>query len=481
MTTPNPSWMRSGAEKYFEFSISENSLFILFQGSTEKGEISFGSLLNSQALSYFKKNEADFKAWLTRELPAQATFNFRLFGSSDQFRMIQKWLQEMGLISGKSVELTGASVFRYIPSENRIQRRKDEQVVGTVKRKTRVLVVDDSETIRKLLYRILSEDPDLECVGTIDLPSKVMQAIEELKPDVLTLDIHMPEMDGITLLKKILFKHSLPAIMISSLSREEGAYVLDALEAGAVDYIQKPSLEELKTLAPLICEKVKNARSARVGHVSSRDKIKQIRQIQGTPETDQSFLIGIGSSTGGTEALKEVLTHLPSQIPPILIVQHIPPVFSKAFADRMNHLCSFQVSEAQDGDRVIPNQVLIAPGGKQMRVIEKNGEFKIVIEDTEPVNRHKPSVDVLFNSMVKLGYKKMVGVILTGMGGDGAQGLLKLKNLGMTTLAQDEETSVVYGMPKEAFKIGAVKKVLPLEQIASEILLSCSKLLRKSG
>lgn len=337
-------------------------------------------------------------------------------------------------------------------------------------RRTRVLIVDDSAPVRKLLTAVLSEDPELEVVGAIELPRMAEEAIERLKPDVMTLDIYMPEMNGVELLKRTLAKRVLPTVMISSLSLEEGGLVLDALEAGAVDYVQKPSMSELAIIAPIIREKIRNAAKAKVirggaprrapGSTQSASGVLSFDRI------DSTSLIAIGASTGGTEALKWVLTSWPQKTPPILIVQHIPAVFSKAFADRMNQLCAMEVREAVDGDVVEPSVCLIAPGGKQMKVRQTRDGLRVVIDDSSPVNRHKPSVDVLFDSLAETTGLKISAGILTGMGADGARGLLKLRQAGARTLAQDEATSVVYGMPREAAKIGGAEEIVPISAVA---------------
>lgn len=414
---------------------------------------------------------------VTQVIPGAPIRGFRLFGHQEKFADLARVLSTIAP-AGKHVALPAGTELQFLPSEARMRVRRNVPgptpgaVPTSANKKTRVLVVDDSETIRKLLSQVFSSDPQIECVGTIDNPLNVLAAIDRLSPDVITLDIHMPQMDGVTLLKRILETRSLPAVMISALSREEGGAVLDALEAGAVDYIQKPSLSELPTLAPLICEKIKNARAARVHR--PRAHTGQALPFSSAP-FDTNYLIAIGSSTGGTEALKHVLTGLPAEIPPIVIVQHIPPVFSKAFAERMNNLCPFEVKEAENGDLVVPGKVFIAPGGMQMRVKAVGADLKIVVEDTPPVNRHKPSVDVLFDSVEQLKRSKVVAGILTGMGGDGARGLLALRKQGAATFAQDEATSVVYGMPREAARLGAAQKILPLDQVAGFLAQSARK------
>jgi two-component system chemotaxis response regulator CheB len=299
--------------------------------------------------------------------------------------------------------------------------------------------------------------------------------IAKLKPDVITLDLEMPEVDGLSFLKQFLPVHPIPTVMITSIGLEEGTRVLQALEAGAVDYVQKPSAVELSEVAPVLLEKVKAAASAKLNFATKTSPVSLVKGAQvrasGLGALDPSCLIAIGSSTGGTEALRKVLTELPETIPPIVITQHIPAVFSKAFADRMNSLCPFQVSEAAHGMEVLPKNVYIAPGGKQMQIKKRpDGRVFIVIDDSPPVNRHKPSVDYLFDSVVAACGEHCIGVILTGMGADGAKGLLKLKNAGARTIAQDEATCAVFGMPREAIRLGAASEVLPLGDIAQKLI-----------
>lgn len=415
-------------------------------------------------------------AWLN-SLPGKnhAEVVFRLIGNEIHFQKFSEVLKKVGLKEGTHVPFASAPYpeIHFLPSQGRLRAEKQSQS----KRKTRVMVVDDSETIRKLLFKIFSEDPELECVAAVANPMDAEAAIQKYRPDVITLDIHMPQMDGVTLLRRFLPQYKIPTVMITALSLEDGSLVLDALEAGAVDYVQKPSMSELPVLAPLIREKIKDATSAqlRSSGILPSGTLRQ-RSSTGTLERiDSSFLIAIGSSTGGTEALRELFSDLPDQIPPIVVVQHIPPVFSKAFADRLNGLFRFEVKEAQDGDAVLPNRVLIAPGGKQMKIQARGSGLVTVIEDSPPVNRHKPSVDVLFDSIALLKRKNVVAGILTGMGTDGAKGLLKLKQAGARTFAQDETTSVVYGMPKEAAKLGAAEQILPLDRIADALMRCCSK------
>lgn len=415
----------------------------------------------------------------------------RLIGDATAIHEIGLLAKSLAFLSlGKAVPFSGESPpLQFLPREGRLRIRQSEaaklEVLPEVtKARTgpvKVLIVDDSETIRLLLTRVISHDPQLVCVGAVGLPSEVEAAIAKLQPDVLTLDIHMPEMNGVELLKKLMLKKPIPAVMISSLSMEEGTLVLDALEAGAVDYIQKPSMKEISVVGPLICEKIKSASVAQIQAKRPQASVVRPKSNFQAANLDTNYLILIGSSTGGTEAVKQVLTSMPEKIPPILIVQHIPPVFSKAFADRMNQICPFEVKEAQDGDLVQANRVLIAPGGLQMTIRDRRGQLVTVVEDGDPVNRHKPSVDVLFHSAAMLKTRKIAAAILTGMGGDGARGLLALKNAGARTLAQNEATCVVYGMPKEAVKLGAAQQVVALDRISSVLLEYCSRDFKKAA
>ncbi len=332
-------------------------------------------------------------------------------------------------------------------------------------KKVKVLIVDDSATIRHLLGQLISKDPNLEVIGAIGRPSEVEAAIKANRPDVITMDVNMPEMDGVTLLQKLHPVYGIPTVMITSISKEEGPQILKALEIGAVDYIQKPEFNDLKEAADRICESLKTAAKANLVKNQKRRKV-----LRKTAYGDELSLIVMGASTGGTEALRHVLESLPDQIPPILIVQHIPPVFSEAFAARLNSYCPFEVREAADGDEVKPNLVLIAPGGKQMGITQSGSGIKVVINDDPLMNRHRPSVDYLFKSVADNRIGNVVGVILTGMGADGARQMKVLRDAGARTIGQDEETSVVYGMPKEAAKMGGVEYQLPLDDIAEKIV-----------
>lgn len=334
-------------------------------------------------------------------------------------------------------------------------------------RKIKVMIVDDSKTIRDLLKKVISQDSQLECVAEAEKPSQVKELIEKHKPDVLTLDINLPEKDGVTLLKEIFPKYKIPTIMISSISREEGPQVLNALEIGAFDYIQKPQAADLSWVAMQIRDRIKEAAQSNLQNIKSASVKKAAKYVA----ADTDALVVIGASTGGTEALKHMFSGLPQEIPPTLVVQHIPAYFSAAFAERLNSLMPFEVREAKDGDEVKKNLVLIAPGGKQMAVqASSSGKLVIKITDDAPVNRHKPSVDYLFSSVLRLGLKNVTAVIMTGMGADGARELKNLRNAGARTIAQDQNSCVVYGMPRAAVEIGAAEAIKPLSDIADTVM-----------
>lgn len=397
--------------------------------------------------------------------------SYKLVGDKNASSKYDDVFKTFGWLKEKLVVREGQTEIFYDPFSQKVrvsQEVKSHPVVSApVKEKVRVMIVDDSKTIRDLLEKIFLRDPTFEVIASISHPKEVEASIKKLRPDVITLDIHMPEMNGVELLRKIFPVYKIPTVMISSISPEDGTFVLDALEIGAVDYIKKPEFSELAQVMPVILEKVKAAANAKV---LTKRSTPAAKVTLSNHKIDQENLVVIGSSTGGTEALKNILTCLPANIPPVLIVQHIPAVFSEAFANRMDTLCPFKVSEAKDGEIVEAGHVYVAPGGKQMKVIKKATQLQIVITDDEPVNRHKPSVDYLFDSVAAINPPKLVGAILTGMGGDGARGLKKLRDLGASTIAQDEESCVVFGMPREAIKLGGADKVLHLSMIADEII-----------
>ncbi len=382
----------------------------------------------------------------------------KLAGEERAVKGIEAWMREQDRPLANVAVRNGAFEVAFSPADNRVR----------ISRKLRVLVVDDSKTIRNLLTKILNSDSSVEVVGAADRPSEALRLIESLKPDVVTLDLHMPEMNGLDFLRKFLPNHPIPTVMVSAVSLEEGSEVLQCLEAGAVDYIQKPSATEISEISPQLIEKVKMAAGVKVKVSTLAGQAGRSNRrwsgSQGSMERDR--LLVIGSSTGGTEALRKILIELPDQIPPTLIVQHIPAMFSKAFAERMNDLCPFRVKEAEDGDEILPDHVFIAPGGKQMKIRKRaDGKKFIVVNDAPPMNRHKPSVDYLFHAVAETVGGECVGVILTGMGNDGAAGLKRLRDAGARTIAQDEKTCVVFGMPREAILLGAAQEILPLQEI----------------
>jgi two-component system chemotaxis response regulator CheB len=338
------------------------------------------------------------------------------------------------------------------------------------KRKIRVLIVDDSAIVRRLLSEVLASEPDLEVVGTAPDPYVARDKIISLRPDVLTLDIEMPRMDGLTFLKKLMQFYPLPVIVISSLAQSSSQTALEALQCGAVEVLGKPggpySVGELKQDLP---QKVRAAASARIGQAKPQWPAPAPAEPLALAGASSSTVIAIGASTGGTEAIREVLMGLPANMPGMLIVQHIPAVFSLAFANRLDDLCRVRVKEAVDGDRVTAGLALIAPGNFHMTLRRTGGEYFVSVQDGPRVCYQRPSVDVLFESVAQVAKGEAIGVILTGMGSDGAQGLLKMKRAGARTVAQDEASCVVFGMPREAIRAGAVDRVVPLQRVAAEL------------
>lgn len=354
----------------------------------------------------------------------------------------------------------------------------------------KVLIVDDSELIRSLLTEILSSDPAIDVVGTAFDPLDARDKIKQLNPDVLTLDVEMPRMDGITFLKNLMRLRPMPVVMISTLTEKGAETTLQAMELGALDYISKPKVQvdkELSALAQEICTKVKQAARANVealvqniqqrqfsGTTSSATTSATTQPLPADKPSNNIKLIAIGASTGGTEAIKEVLCGLPSQMPPIVIVQHMPAGFTASYAKRLDQLMKLTVTEFNESGVLLkPNHVYIAHGAYHLRVQQLGGVLKGYVDSGEPVNRHKPSVDVLFDSVAEYCGASAVGVILTGMGIDGASGLGRMRETGALTIAQDEKSSVVWGMPRVAVQQGAAKEILPLMQIGRFLVDSC--------
>jgi len=400
--------------------------------------------------------------------------NARYVGSEVCLRLLKATGAEWTNFEREVVD-NGAGSVIYCPSSGKVKIKKLERENIEVERpvptkKKKVLIVDDSSTIQKLLTKIINSSEFLEVAGVADRPSAAKEFIEKEAPDLVTLDIHMPEMNGVEFLKQYLGDKNLPVVVVSSVSVAEGPLVMEALSNGALSYVQKPSLDKVSTLAGDILNQLEAIASK---NTSGTKKQTTSISVQDFKTTDG--LVAIGSSTGGTSALQEILTSLPKEIPPIVIVQHIPAVFSKALAERLDSLCPFHVKEAEDGDKIAKNTVYIAPGGFQMKVAKHGSIKKIILTDDPPVNRFKPSVDYLFNSIPSLKETNVVASILTGMGKDGAKGLLTLKESGYVTLAQDEESCVVFGMPREALKIGAAELAVPLSNMSKVIVQKMNK------
>ena len=335
-------------------------------------------------------------------------------------------------------------------------------------RKIRVLIVDDSAIVRKILSDALAGEPDIEVVGTAPDPYVARDKILALRPDVLTLDIEMPRMDGLTFLKKLMHFHPLPAVVISSLAQPSCCIAVQALELGAVEVLAKPG-------GPYSVGELRNALAAKIRAAAlSRVRRAAPPQSSAPPPANSAApahtIVAIGASTGGTEAIASILTRLPQNSPPMVIAQHIPAEFSRAFANRLNEICAVEVREARDGDELQSGLALVAPGDFHMLLRRIAGKYSVSVKTGPRVCYQRPSVDVLFQSVADAAGSDAVGVLLTGMGNDGAQGLLKMRQAGARTLAQDEATCVVFGMPREAIELGAAEQVLPLAAMANAIL-----------
>jgi two-component system, chemotaxis family, protein-glutamate methylesterase/glutaminase len=340
----------------------------------------------------------------------------------------------------------------------------------------RVLIVDDSALVRQIIRDGLAKFSDVEVVGTAPDPFVARDKIVQLKPDVMTLDVEMPRMDGVEFLRRLMPQYPMPVIMVSSLTQRGSKITLDALEAGAVDYVSKPSAvsTSIEQLVDEIHEKVLMASKANVKHLMKskaerRAAPKPRASIRALAESTDK-VIAIGASTGGTEALKVIAEQLPGPMPGVVVVQHMPGTFTKVYAERIDGICAMDVKEAETGDRIRAGRMLIAPGGKQMRVVRSGGNYEVVCTEEERVCGHMPSVDVLFRSVAKEVGGNAIGVMLTGMGSDGADAMLEMKRAGAKTIAQDEASCVVFGMPKEAIARGGVDIIKPIDDIASVIL-----------
>jgi two-component system chemotaxis response regulator CheB len=353
--------------------------------------------------------------------------------------------------------------------------------------KIRVMIVDDSAVVRQVIRENLERESDIEVIAAASDPLFALERMKTDWPDVITLDVEMPRMDGITFLRKIMSEHPTPVVICSSLAEKGAETTMEALAAGAVAIITKPKMGVKQFLQDSSNDLVTAVRAA------ARSNVRNIRPSTRSPVTPAPKLtadamlaaraaastamskttesiIAIGTSTGGTQALEVVLTMLPAVCPGIVVVQHMPEKFTALFADRLNSICQVEVREAQNNDRVIPGRVLIAPGGRHMMLRRSGAQYIVEVADGPLVNRHKPSVDVLFRSVAQVAGKNALGIIMTGMGDDGARGMYEMHEAGAKTVAQDEATCVVFGMPKEAIKLGCVDKIVPLELVAREIL-----------
>ncbi|MBI5607165.1 MAG: chemotaxis response regulator protein-glutamate methylesterase [Deltaproteobacteria bacterium] len=337
--------------------------------------------------------------------------------------------------------------------------------------KIKVLIVDDSAIVRKIFNEELSKEPDIEVIGTAPDPFVARDKIVKQKPDVVTLDIEMPRMDGLTFLKKLMKYFPLPVIIVSSLTPKGSSMALEAIENGAVEVLAKPGGSySVGDMCIQLKEKIRAAARANINrNPSLTSPIKTGTITRSLTETTQK-VIAIGASTGGTEALKEVLINIPLNSPGIVIVQHMPANFTTAFAERLNRLCQIQVKEAKDGDSVINGQALIAPGNFHMLIRRSGAKYYANVKDGPFVHHQRPAVDILFNSVAQYVGANAIGVLLTGMGADGAKGLLAMKGAGARTIAQDEASCVVFGMPKEAIKLGAADRIVSLDRISQEIV-----------
>lgn len=337
--------------------------------------------------------------------------------------------------------------------------------------KIKVLCVDDSALIRDLLREIINEQPDMEVVAVAADPLMARDLIKLHNPDVLTLDVEMPRMDGLDFLERLMRLRPMPVLMVSSLTQAGSEVTLRALELGALDFIAKPQMgirHGMLEYSELIAEKLRAAARSRPRQAAPAGAPRP--QALKAPLISSEKLVIVGASTGGTEAIREVLQPLPANSPAILIAQHMPGGFTRSFAERLNRLCNIEVKEAEDGERIIPGHAYIAPGTAHLKVARSGANYVARLDDGPPVNRHRPSVDVLFNSAAQCAGRNAIGVLLTGMGKDGARGLLEMRQAGAFTFAQDEASCVVFGMPREGIALGGACEVVPLDQMAERIL-----------
>jgi two-component system, chemotaxis family, protein-glutamate methylesterase/glutaminase len=340
-------------------------------------------------------------------------------------------------------------------------------------KKVKVLIIDDSAVVRQTLSHILSQDPTINVIATAADPFIAASKLREEIPDVITLDVEMPRMDGLTFLKKLMSQHPIPVVVISSLTEKGTSSAILALEHGAVAVLKKPnSYSMLDMDVQRITEVVRAAAGSKIKRKSQHELKYDIRK-KSAPATSMvqttDKVIAVGASTGGTDAILNFLQGMSIDCPGIVVVQHMPEMFTRSFAERLNRICDLTVKEAESGDSVIRGRVLIAPGNKHMEVKRSGSRYYVELNESVPVNRHRPSVDVLFQSVARYAGKNAVGIIMTGMGADGAAGLLQMREAGAETIAQDEHSCVVFGMPREAIRLNAATKILPLDQIASSL------------
>ncbi|WP_342323923.1 chemotaxis response regulator protein-glutamate methylesterase [Kosakonia sp. BYX6] len=337
-------------------------------------------------------------------------------------------------------------------------------------KKIKVLCIDDSSLIRKIMTGIVNEQPDMEMVATALDPIIARDLIKQHNPDVLTLDVEMPRMDGLEFLDRLMRLRPMPVVMLSSLTKRGSDITLSALELGAVDFITKPETglqDGMAHYSEMIVDKIRMAAKAQIRR---RDNKPVPPRVAHAPLIGSEKIIAIGSSTGGTEALRHLLVPMPASSPGIVIAQHMPPGFTKSFAKRLDGLCQMSVKEAEEGDRVLPGHVYIAPGGFHMELTRSGANYHVTLSDESPINRHRPSVDALLHSVARCAGKNAVGAILTGMGSDGAAGLLAMREAGAWTIAQSERTCVVFGMPREAIALGGACETVDLEHISQHML-----------
>ena len=349
-------------------------------------------------------------------------------------------------------------------------------------RKIKVLVIDDSALIRSVLKEVINNFPDMEAVGAASNPLQAREMIKTLNPDVLTLDVEMPEMDGLTFLEKLMRLRPMPVLMISSLTERGSDAALRALELGAVDFLPKPKLgivDGIQEYADEIASKIRTAFKTKI-RPRSQESTSALAALPslGSRISTTEKIIAVGSSTGGTEAIKELLIRMPADAPGILIAQHMPQAFTKSFANRLDGLCKIKVVEAEGNERILPGHAYIAPGHSHLLLKRSGANYMTELSQSAPVNHHRPSVEVLFRSVAQYAGKNAIGIMLTGMGKDGAVGMLEMRQAGAYNLAQDEASCVVFGMPREAIAVGAVDEIVPIQEMTQRVL---SKLMQSGG